>query len=221
MELAQGGTFFLDEVGELKLELQAKLLRVLEERVFQRLGGHQVLKADIRVVAATNRDLMEMVQAGTFREDLYHRLAVFPVEIPALRDRASDIPGIAAVLLQDIGRQMGRPQLALSPAVVERFVAAPWPGNIRQLRNTIERAAILCDGNTIEEEDLLGVPELRAARAEGGHSVGDAPMRLADIEREAVLAAMRRHGENRAGVADELGISVRSLYDRLKRYYAE
>ena len=217
LELAQGGTFFLDEVGELKQELQAKLLRVLEERTYQRLGGHQLLEADIRFVAATNRNLAKMVEDGTFREDLYHRLAVFPIEVPPLRERREDIASIAEVLLKDIASDMGRSGLTLGDEVSAALTDMPWPGNIRQLRNTLERAAILCEKNTITKDDLWTDPGFSKSATKGPQS--ELPnLCLADIERMAIEQTMKRCDSNRARAAEALGISVRSLYDRLKRY---
>jgi DNA-binding NtrC family response regulator len=139
IEHAAGGTFFLDEVGELRLDLQARLLRVLQERTFERVGGNRTLDAEVRWVAATNCDLEAMVRDGSFREDLYHRLAAFPVRLPALRERPEDILPLAELLLREVCSELKRPPLTLSPRAKESLVAAPWPGNVRQLRNVLER----------------------------------------------------------------------------------
>jgi two-component system response regulator AtoC len=223
IELAQEGTFFLDEVAELKLELQAKLLRVLQERQFQRVGGTRTLEADVRWVAATNRDLRKEIAEGRFREDLYHRLAVFPVVLPPLRDRREDIGPLATTLLAAIGAEMGRADLALSPAALAKLERAAWPGNVRELRNALERAAIIAEGEAIEEDDLwlhdqpVGPLSLVAAEtATSGQSARDGS--LAALERVAIAEALEKCGGNRKQAAERLGIGVRTLYEKLKRY---
>ncbi|MEM9490325.1 MAG: sigma-54 dependent transcriptional regulator, partial [Myxococcota bacterium] len=154
IELAEGGTFFLDEVGELKSELQAKLLRVLQERRFERLGGSQTIEVDVRWIAATNRDLRTMMSEGTFREDLYHRLAVFPVRLPPLRERPGDILPIAEQLLIRVRRELGCGPLRLSDGARHKLLGHSWPGNVRELANALERAGILADSEVIEAEHL-------------------------------------------------------------------
>src|SRR5687768_1138282 len=184
LELADRGTFFLDEVGELKPELQAKLLRVLQERRFERVGGSRTLEVDVRWIAATNRDLRSMIDEGRFREDLYHRLAVFPIKLPALRERPQDLLPLARALLGRIARDLKRPVPSLSTAAEQRLLTATWRGNVRELANALERAAILADGTVIEPEHLW---------------IDDAPVRsavtpaikpLVELEREAILAAL-------------------------------
>ncbi len=211
IELAEGGTFFLDEVGELEPKTQAKLLRVLQERTFERVGGTQTLHADVRWIAATNRDLHAMIRGGTFREDLYHRLAVFPVELPPLRARREDVEGLATRLLAQVGAELGRPRLTLAAEAHARLRAASWPGNIRELRNTLERAAILSDGDRIE------APALRFDHA--GPAVAEVPAAetLAAMEERAIRAALDASGGNRKEAAASLGIAVRTLYDKLRR----
>ncbi len=175
-EQAQGGTLFLDEVGELPLDLQPKLLRVLESREVRRVGGASTTPVDVRVIAATHRDLRAMVGAGTFREDLYYRLGVVTVELPPLRQRRDDVPLLAQAMLDQFTRR--HPEMgprAFAPAVLERLAAQQWPGNVRELRNVIERAASLCDGSEITPDDLLpaGVakPPMVPAAALGARTV--------------------------------------------------
>jgi DNA-binding NtrC family response regulator len=216
IELADGGTFFLDEVGELKPTLQAKLLRVLEERRFERLGGSASITVDVRWVAATNRDLRAMVHEGTWREDLYHRLAVFPIRLPPLRERREDIVPLAESLLAGLSASAGRsPPLRLDQATKARLQSEAWPGNVRELRNVLERAMILTDGPVIKPEHLW----IEAAPAPitppaGGSDEGS----LAELERQTIQRTLTAVGGNRRLAATKLGIGLRTLYEKLKRY---
>lgn len=209
LELASGGTLFLDEIGELKPELQAKLLRVLQDRKFERVGGTRTIEADVRWIAATNRDLSAMVSSGTFREDLYHRLAVFPIELPPLRERRQDIGPLVETLLARIGRDLARYPLRLDDEARRRIEAAPWPGNVRELANTLERAAILSEDDVIRGRDLT-LTTFTPYRAE--------LRTMEDIERVAIQRALAEVGGNRRLAAEQLGIGVRTLYEKLKRY---
>ena len=211
VELAEGGTLFLDEIGELRPELQAKLLRVLQERTFERVGGSRTIDADVRWVAATNRDLGEAMRAGQFREDLYHRLAVFPIQLPPLRDRLDALPALVDGLLARIGPRVGRAGLHLADGALERLRGYRWPGNVRELSNALERAAILAGGSAIGAAHLvLGIPGF-------SQPVGDA-VTLVEAEAEAVRRALAAEGGNRKRSAERLGISERSLYDKLKAH---
>jgi len=215
LELAEGGTFFLDEVGELAPPLQAKLLRVLQEKCFERVGGRQTVVADVRWVAATNRDLADMVKHGGFREDLYHRLALFPVELPPLRDRRADIGPLSQRLLSGIAPKLGRPDLRLAAETLAALRAAPWPGNVRQLANVLERSAILADRSMITPADLALLPnELEPATA--GAPV--TPTSMDALEKAAIEQALAETGGNRRLAAERLEIGLRTLYEKLKRY---
>jgi len=213
LELADGGTFFLDEIGELKPELQAKLLRVLQERRFERVGGSRTLEVDVRWIAATNRDLRAMIEAGQFREDLYHRFAVFPIKLPPLRDRTTDLLPLAKYLLERIARDLKRPMPKLTTSAEQRLLGATWRGNVRELANTLERAAILADGDAIDAAHIWieDTGEIKTTKS-------DVVKPLAELEKEAILQALEVVSGNRRRAAELLGIGERTLYDKLKRY---
>jgi len=215
-EMADGGTLFLDEIGELPLAMQAKFLRVLESGSFRRLGGAETLHADVRVVAATNRDLREMVAARSFRADLYYRLAAISISLPPLRERREDIPGIARVLLQRIGASWGG-RWELSREAEIRLCAYDFPGNVRELRNILQKAAALAAGPLILVEDLgleEGRPAAPAPGVAGRCPPGPAHGRLGP---EALPALLQRFAGNRRLVADALGVSERTVYRWLRR----
>jgi two-component system response regulator FlrC len=210
-ELAHGGTLFLDEIGEMTHALQSKLLRVLQEGTFERVGGTKTVTVDVRVIAATNRDLQRLVAERIFREDLYYRLSVFPILLPPLRERPADILPLAARVLQQANRRFGKRIVGFAgdvPALLQEYA---WPGNIRELQNVVERAVILCRDERIPSAHLhLSVsPPVPSA---------DAPKTLMDLEREAILSALAAHKGNRRKAADQLGIGLRTLYTRLREY---
>jgi two-component system, NtrC family, response regulator AtoC len=216
LELAEGGTFFLDEIGEMRLELQTKLLRVLQERRFERVGGTCSIDVDTRFIAATNRDLMSEIQNGRFREDLYHRLAVFPVRMPLLRERPEDISHLADVLLGRIARDLGRPGLTLDDGARAAIVAADFPGNVRELRNALERAAILAETTRLTVEDIHRVLQVRS-HDKPALIASDAPT-MEEAEQTAIRQALAQSGGNRKKAAEHLGIGLRTLYEKLKKY---
>jgi two-component system response regulator AtoC len=211
---AEGGTFFLDEVGELEAGLQAKLLRVLQERTYEAVGSTRTVSADVRWVAATNRDLPAMMARGTFREDLYHRLAVFPIHLPPLRARPADIVPMARAMLGSIADEVGRAGLRLSAAAERVLAARSWPGNARELRNVLARAAILAEGDEIDATHVaeLGAPSAPAV------PLDSAPGALVDLERAAIAQALASVGGNRRRAAELLGIAERTLYDKIRKF---
>jgi two-component system response regulator AtoC len=234
VELAHGGTLFLDEIGELPLSVQVKLLRVLQEKTFERLGGTQTQSVDVRFVAATHRPLEEMVARGEFREDLFYRLNVVPVWLPPLRARPEDIAPLARHFLALHAKANGRSAMSLAPDAVALLEAQPWPGNVRQLQNFLERLVVLSDGPVLEaadlERELARQPGLAppappppalplapaAARPEAGGSTLEAQRR--DTERGALEDALRRAGNNRTLAARLLGVSRRTLYNKLEEH---
>jgi transcriptional regulator with GAF, ATPase, and Fis domain len=216
IEQAAGGVLFLDEVGEMAPHVQAKFLRVLQEREFQRLGGSRVQKCDVRVVAATNRNLADAIARGAFREDLYYRLGVFEIALPPLRDRSEDIPLLAQSFVDEISRHVG-PCGGISDEAREALVAYRWPGNVRELRNAIERAIILCGGGLITAAHLpIAAAPVAPATASARDGVTDGP--LPDVERRLVEKALRETKNNKAQAARLLGITRAQLYTRLQKY---
>jgi len=223
-ELANGGTIFLDEVGELSLELQPKLLRVLQEREFERLGGMRTLRTDVRVIAATNRDLRRMVERGMFRSDLFYRLNVFPIWVPALRDRQEDIPLLVQRFADEFSRRMNKSFETIPSSTMRDLRRYSWPGNVRELQNVVERAVILSPGPVLEIDIAdLSARESPVRRADSRVEV--LPLRrlrdeLDDAQREAILHALRRAG-GRVGGADgaaaRLGLKRTTLIGRMNR----
>jgi two-component system, NtrC family, response regulator len=216
-ELADGGTLFLDEIGEISPATQIKLLRVLQTREFERVGGTQTLKVDVRLVAATNRDLAAEVKAGKFREDLYYRLNVVAVTLPPLRQRKGDIPALVSHFVEKYARLYGKDVRGLAPGTLNALLAHDWPGNVRELENAIERAVVLAQNREITADDLP--PSLRGARPdrrEAGSLIPGAT--LYEIEREAILRTLELVGGSTSRAADMLGISARKIQYRMKEY---
>ena len=211
-ELAHGGTLFLDEVGEMTHALQSKLLRVLQEGTFERVGGTKTVTVDVRVIAATNRDLQRQVAERVFREDLYYRISVFPITLPPLRERPTDILPLADHVLRQASRRFGKRIVGFAGEVPALLQGYAWPGNIRELQNVIERAVILCREERIPSA-LLHLPASPPALSSGAPKTT-----LRELEREAILAALAAHKGNRRKAADQLGIGLRTLYARLREY---
>jgi transcriptional regulator with GAF, ATPase, and Fis domain len=218
IEQASRGVLFLDEIGEMSLSLQAKLLRVLQEREFQRLGGTKTLRADVRVIAATNRDLVAAMKRGEFREDLFYRLRVFEIRLPPLRERRDDVLPLTEAFLGDLEKSLGRRTAGLSREAREILLAYDWPGNIRELRNALERAVILCDGGLITGEQLpLGAGEAHAGvDASAGSAL--AGMNVETVEKDLIQKALQKAGNNKSKAARLLGLSRAQLYFRLEKY---
>ena len=232
-ELAHRGTLFLDEIGDLPLSLQAKILRALEEKTFERVGGTAPLHVDVRVVAATNRNLKAAVAARQYREDLYFRLSVFPIVIPPLRERSRDIPTLARYFIDKFCRDLSKKPLLLSPAAEEELRTYAWPGNVRELQNCIERAAILTDGETIHPRHLnLSVrgPSLAAPADEDSAwskidlsgTLADASKRtLLEVERRKITQALKEAGGSPGGAAEMLQVSYKALLAKIKEHGLE
>jgi DNA-binding NtrC family response regulator len=223
-ELAAQGTLFLDEIGELSPAVQVKLLRVLQEREFQRVGGTATLKADVRLIAATNRDLTTEIAAGRFRADLFYRLSVFNVHLPPLREREDDVLLLADAFIRTLAVKMGKGDVTLSRDARELLRHHHWPGNIRELQNAIERALITCDG-TLVTAAHLAIPLLPAPSAPPGPPELLRPvagsMALDELERKAIMDALQRTHGHKARAAGLLGLTRFQLYSRLKRYHIE
>jgi formate hydrogenlyase transcriptional activator len=214
-ELAHQGTLFLDEVGDIPQELQPKLLRVLQEQEFERLGSTRTIKVDLRLVAATNRDLARMVADGRFRADLYYRLNVFPLVIPPLRERRDDIPPLVRHFTQRFARRMGRRIEAIPGAIMDALVSYPWPGNVRELQNVIERAVILSPGPALQ----VPLGDLQSAVTQAPEPTA-AAVTLAEAEREHILGALRETGwvvAGPKGAAARLGMKRSTLQEKMRK----
>ena len=214
-ELAHGGTLFLDEIGDIPMKVQVDLLRVLQERRFFRIGGSEEVEVDVRVIAATNRDLRQAVQQGTFRDDLFYRLNVITVALPPLRERREDIPLLAHMFIERLAIEVGKEVDEISEGALKLLLDHPWPGNVRELENAIERAIVTTRSHVLLAEDFAFIAH------EGGQPVGWTPptdLTLDAVEREVILATLRRTGGNVTEAATILDIDRSTLYDRLRRY---
>jgi len=234
-ERANRGTLLLDEISEMRLDLQAKLLRVLQEQEFERVGGTSTVRVDVRIVATTNRDLAEEVRQGNFREDLYYRLSVVPIRVPPLRERLDDIPLLAQRFVQRVARETGKEITGIAPETIEMLRAHDWPGNVRELAHAIERAVILCPGTILQPEafdrrafGLAPAPDLSPVDEDTIGTAGDAPtgggerslvsldtLNIAEVEEILIEKALEETGQNRTRAAELLGISVRTLRNKL------
>ena len=210
-EFANGGTLFLDEVAEMGPNLQAKFLRVLQEQQFERIGSNRAITVDVRIIAATNKNLMQAIEDKAFREDLYYRLSVFPIDIPPLRERKEDILPLAHHFMKNLSARMGKHPHEFSPEAVELISGYDWPGNARELANAIERALIVSRAGVIEKEDL-------PLQMDSDLSPNTNPGLLAQVERKMILDTLSRLNGDRRAASEELGISLRTLQYRLKEY---
>ncbi|MBM3847765.1 MAG: sigma-54-dependent Fis family transcriptional regulator [Verrucomicrobia bacterium] len=224
-EQAQGGTVFLDEIGEIDANTQVKLLRFLSERTFERVGSGKTMTADVRIIAATNRDLASMVRAGTFREDLYYRLNVLPVKLPPLRDRKDDIPLMAHAFLKEFARENDKPVVDFTVDAMEALLKYSWPGNVRELRAAVERAVVLCRGERVTERDLpetlrsLEAPATTpATRLELAET---SALTIKEAEKQLIIRALKECDGNRTHAAVKLGMSRRTLHRKLHTYQLE
>jgi two-component system nitrogen regulation response regulator NtrX len=216
-EAANGGTLFLDEIGDMSLKTQAKVLRALEEQAFERVGGHETIKVDVRVIAASNRDLLTMIAAGAFREDLYYRLNVIPIQVPALRARKADVPALVERFIGVFCASNGKRLKTVAPPALTYFMTYDWPGNVRELRNMVERLVIMVPGDTIGPDDLP--PPLRAKDETPVPAEGK-PLKEArdNFERAYILAELRAQDWNMTRTAERLGIERSHLYRKIRAY---
>lgn len=224
VETAQGGTLFLDEIGEIDLATQVKLLRFLGERTFERLGSSKTLQSDVRVIAATNKDLLVMVKAGQFREDLYYRLAVVMLELPPLRERVGDIPLLSDVFLKEFASENGRTITGFDTAAMELMLHYRWPGNVRELRAAIEHAVVLCRGSVVSAKDLpplVRVPAAEHTRSETREKLLSGKLTVKEAERQLYLHALQESKGNRTTAARKLGVSRRTLHRKLHEFQLE
>ena len=227
-EFADGGTIFLDEIGDIAPQLQVKLLRVLQEKTFERLGGIRPVTVDVRVIAATNKDLKEAVRNGEFREDLYYRLNVVPINLPPLRERREDISDLVNTFLRSAAGISGGTIKTMSPEAMEYLMNYNWPGNIRELENIVERCVVITESNVIDADSLpqeilsYGKEDAPASGSYAGHPASDSevPLNSAidDREKEIIIKALREHDGNKTKTALALGISRRSLHRKIQKY---
>ncbi len=219
-ELADKGTIFLDEIGDMNLSMQAKLLRVTQEKQIERIGGHKVIDVDVRIISATNKNLEEMVREGTFREDLYYRLNVFSIIIPPLRERKDDIFLLVDHFADNIAREKGIEPIHFSKEVMDVFMEYDWKGNIRELQNVVEYAAVVCRGSNVYLDDL---PRYLLNYKTGSNTsevreTGNMGEKIKEVEKNAIISALREHNNNKSAAMRSLGISRRTFYKKLKQY---
>jgi len=217
-ELAHGGTIFLDEIGDLDAASQVKMLRVLQDRSYEVLGSSVRREVDVRVISATNRSLAEMVSRGEFREDLLYRINLIAIHLPPLRERPADVPLLAARFLQTLGHVYRRDHLALAPSTRRWLQTQPWPGNVRQLRQWIERAVLVSGRDTLEVDDFTATADMEPREAARDTLPAVGSMTMDEIERGMILKSLRHHGGNISKVAESLGLSRAALYRRLEKY---
>ena len=222
-EQAYGGTLFLDEIGEIDATLQVKLLRFLGERTFERVGSNKTLTADVRLLAATNKKLEELVRAGTFREDLYYRLKVVEIEMPPLRERPGDIPLLAQTFMREFARENDKAVKEFTSETMEALMSYHWPGNVRELRTAIEHAVVLCRGERIAVRDLPAAVRGLGAPSEAGmrRLLGHGELTVKDAEKQLMVRALKECGGNRTAAAKKLGMSRRTLHRKLHLYHLE
>jgi transcriptional regulator with PAS, ATPase and Fis domain len=211
-KLADGGTLFLDEIGDMPPAVQGKLLRALQEQEIEPLGSNRVIKVDVRVIAATSRDLRALAASGRFREDLFYRLNVLPIRLPALRDRAADLEALAESLLENIALRTGMPQRELTPSGLAALSTHDWPGNVRELRNALEQAAMLTDNMRLTADDFKGILNTKSL----SQRLRPLPQLVAELERSSIQSALAATGGNKVSAAKLLGISRATLYEKLK-----
>ncbi len=219
LEQANTGTIFLDEIGDMSLRIQAKILRVLQERQFERLGGNKTLKVDLRILAATNKNLIEAIERGSFREELYFRLNVIHIELPPLRERGGDIELLANFFLEKFRRSINRNIKGFSPSALKVIRDYPWPGNIREVRNVIERAVLMAQGEVLEDEDLLLDGELADIPSmPKGNLSQDGMIKLSDMEKNTIVEALEKTHWIQQDAAKLLGVSKRVIHYKIKKY---
>jgi DNA-binding NtrC family response regulator len=223
-EQAQGGTLFLDEIGEIDAAVQVKLLRFLGERTYERVGSNQTLTADVRVVAATNKNLKELVKAGKFREDLFFRLSVVEITLPPLRARLDDVPLLASAFLRDMARENGKKVTGIAPEALEALMSYSWPGNVRELHTAIEHAVVFCRGDKIALRDLPATVRKAAGTSvaqPGAAALPEGSLTVQEAEKKLIARALDECGGNRSQAARQIGVSRRTLHRKLHTYHLE
>jgi formate hydrogenlyase transcriptional activator len=220
-ELADGGTLFLDEVGEIDLAMQVKILRVLEERAFERVGGSKTINVDVRLIAASNRDLKKLVKEGKFREDLFYRLSVVGVDLPPLRERRDDIPLLISTFVRECSADNGKPVREITQEAVNVLMSYDWPGNVRELRNTIEQMVVLARGERLTLRDVPAAIRTGADLTKISVVRPGVTMTVEEAERQLIIQALKECDGNRTRAASRIGMSRRTLHRKLKRYGLE